>query len=469
MGKFDQQAGERASPSRRTGLGQAVSRQIVHADKVFATIAKPDPSVDDFVRRSWLRSLELKIDPASDAFPTILTNAELLDARGPLERLASASSDELDRLFAAVRHSSYTVLLCSNTGIVVDHRGERDDADRYRFWGSWLGAIWSEDLEGTNGVGTCIVEKRPITIHRAHHFRGRHTGLSCSSAPIFDQEDRLIAVLDVASIDPNLSEGSHSLAGALVAATARSIEERLFRETFRACWIVAMAPWNAKATGMLFAVDRDLRVVGAGRTARSFIQSSGIDLGAPTDVWSFFKKDHNLFRIDSAADRAVRVVPLEGDDELPALITPPERAASWHNLQAAVEHTRPRLELLTRFRPQDSESRRKGGLSSLSLKRVRSHIDAKIEDNIDLNSLAAAAGLSVHHFARAFKESEGITPHAFVMMRRIERAKLLLGDTEQSLAEVAVSCGFADQSHFARSFRRATGVTPGAFRVSRHT
>src|SRR5438132_2961280 len=101
--------------------------------------------------------------------------------------------------------------LCDDKGFAVDHRGNQIEADQFKQWGTWLGGVWSEEAEGTNGIGTCIAEERPVTIHQSQHFRARHISLSCSGAPIFDDDGKLAAVLDVSSIDPQLSERSHAL------------------------------------------------------------------------------------------------------------------------------------------------------------------------------------------------------------------------------------------------------------------
>ena len=84
--------------------------------------------------------------------------------------------------------------------------------------------------------------------------------------------------------------------------------------------------------------------------------------------------------------------------------------------------------------------------------------------NIEFESLAATAELSLYHFARTFKQSEGTTPHTFVLERRLARARELLARTDLSLSEVAFAVGFADQSHFTRRFRQMVGVSPGQFR-----
>ena len=73
------------------------------------------------------------------------------------------------------------------------------------------------------------------------------------------------------------------------------------------------------------------------------------------------------------------------------------------------------------------------------------------------------AGLSRYHFLRAFRRETGVTPHAYLTGRRIAAAKALLAG-DQPLSEVALACGFYDQSHFSRSFKGCTGLTPGQYR-----
>jgi len=89
-----------------------------------------------------------------------------------------------------------------------------------------------------------------------------------------------------------------------------------------------------------------------------------------------------------------------------------------------------------------------------------------LSQSIELAELAGIAGLSVFHFARQFKQSAGVTPHSFVVQKRVERAREMLGRTDLSLSEIAIATGFSDQSHFARHFRQMLGTTPGQFRWS---
>lgn len=110
---------------------------------------------------------------------------------------------------------------------------------------------------------------------------------------------------------------------------------------------------------------------------------------------------------------------------------------------------------------------RQTGLGPGKLRQVRERIEASLEEDFDLEDLASVVGLSPWHFARCFKAATGLGPAAYVMRLRVERAKQLLNWTSSSLVEIALACGFANQSHFTTAFKRHTGITPGAFRRGR--
>lgn len=108
----------------------------------------------------------------------------------------------------------------------------------------------------------------------------------------------------------------------------------------------------------------------------------------------------------------------------------------------------------------------RGGLTPNALKRVRDYVEANLEAKIELADLAALANLSRCHFAYAFKQSLGCTPHRYVMSRRLEKGRELLAQDQLPISEIALATGFADQSHFSRCFRAFFGLTPLAFRRS---
>ena len=122
--------------------------------------------------------------------------------------------------------------------------------------------------------------------------------------------------------------------------------------------------------------------------------------------------------------------------------------------------------LLDRYADGPYESRCLG-LSPHSLRRVRQFISGHLAEPLSVENLASVAGLSDSHFAHSFRASTGLPPHQFIRAMRIERAQQLLRETEQSIAAIAIDCGFKDASHFARVFKTTAGVSPKRFRFHR--
>ena len=322
-----------------------------HGEHVYSVAegAAAPPGMEE-VSSSWQRSVnKYGVDPLANRAPRILTPGELKDFRGPVDKLIFSAQEEIDQLYKVVRNAGYTVLFCDNSGVVVEHRGDDEQSSSFAFWGTWLGGVWSEDVEGTNGIGTCIVEERPVTVHRSQHFRSRHINLSCSGAPVFGIDGRLIAIVDVSAIDPELSERAHALTGALTTRSAGAIEERFFREHFRREWIIAVAPPEGGVPGMLLAIDDDQRIVGANQVARRSLLLDDRGLRAAVSLWTIFERDLNLFRRRDLADIFTELLLAGSNESRPALVTPPNHATSDPRRTAL--HTRPRLDSI-RYSPE---------------------------------------------------------------------------------------------------------------------
>ena len=137
---------------------------------------------------------------------------------------------------------------------------------------------------------------------------------------------------------------------------------------------------------------------------------------------------------------------------------PAERVAVSHSAQTVLAYL---ISRMTNRDPRAILSR--GGLPAFTLRRLHDFIVAHLDKPISIADMAACAGLSPYHFARAFKRSTGESPHAYVLRQRISLAKTILANG-QSLIEAATLCGFSSQSHFTARFRAQTGITPGQFR-----
>ena len=106
----------------------------------------------------------------------------------------------------------------------------------------------------------------------------------------------------------------------------------------------------------------------------------------------------------------------------------------------------------------------RGGLASWQKRAVTGYIEEHLAKQISLSKLAELARLSQHHFCRAFKQSFGIPPHQYQVLRRMEVAKSLLVNRTNSVTDIALSLGYAQPSSFSSSFRKTTGWTPTVYR-----
>ncbi|MBD2465703.1 helix-turn-helix transcriptional regulator [Oscillatoria sp. FACHB-1407] len=104
------------------------------------------------------------------------------------------------------------------------------------------------------------------------------------------------------------------------------------------------------------------------------------------------------------------------------------------------------------------------GLPQHKLNQVLEYIQVHLDQDIKLIDLADCVGMSQYYFCRLFKQSMGVSPHQFMLQQRIERAKQLLQQKDLTIADIALSCGFKNQSHFTTLFRKFIGSTPKAFR-----
>lgn len=185
-----------------------------------------EPNED--VRSSWMRSLaEHHLDPDSVIEPEVLTYPELVERRAPVEELSSLCLPEIDRLLARVMEHAEVVMLSDAQGVIVQYRSAAASIDKYSGLRVLPGSIWTEDRQGTTGVGLCLREKRPLSVVQDEHFASMLASVSCTVAPIFGSEGKLAGVLNVSSMQ-NTGRAVQSMIRELVTSSARRIENLYF-------------------------------------------------------------------------------------------------------------------------------------------------------------------------------------------------------------------------------------------------
>lgn len=283
-----------------------------HAATIESAIARDEAARHPLVA-SWQRSSILhELDPAKHRAPERLTDQELKETQERLGLLINTSETSLDQLYLAVGDVGCSVILADRNGVAIARRGAQQDDKTFNKWGLWTGAIWNEETEGTNGVGTCIVDERPLTIHKDQHFHAKNTSLSCTAAPIFDHEGNLMAVIDVSSCRADLTAGFSRLISVAVVDTARRIETDHFSAKFaNARILLASADSDQKPAqdnlrgAALIAVDNDDLVIGATRSARNIYGLSNADLANPQPLANLHGQDVDQAREYARAEHRI--------------------------------------------------------------------------------------------------------------------------------------------------------------------
>jgi transcriptional regulator of acetoin/glycerol metabolism len=259
------------------------------------------PAADASIARSWLRCLqEHQLDPAHSRQPTVLEHGRVLESCERLQQVLDIASAEMNNLHQQLCGSGHAVLLTDAHGIILNSITSGAERKTFERAGLWLGADWSEACEGTNGIGTCVVERQALTIHRDEHFRGRHTGLTCSASPVFDAQGELLAVLDVSSTRQDMSRQSQFHTMSLVNLSAKMIESCYFLRRFEGQWLLRFhlqAEYLGLFSEGLLAFDGEGRISAVNQSTMNLLGlTRSALLGQPVELFFDCRLDDLLGR-----------------------------------------------------------------------------------------------------------------------------------------------------------------------------
>ncbi len=232
------------------------------------------------IRKSWRRCAEdYGIATDSRLNTDILCAAELRQAREHMGVTMKIADPELDRLHGIVSTLDYNVLLTDPAGIVVARRGAPLFEKGCRRWHLWPGANWAESVAGTNGIGTCLVEGQPVTVHRDEHWCTGLRYLTCSAVPFYGPDGCVAGALDASSIRSDPSGRAALMMEAVLIDAARRLERRSFLEAFRNKTVLLLGDGNGISLPMI-ALDDTRIVVGATYAARSLLGIENTDVAS---------------------------------------------------------------------------------------------------------------------------------------------------------------------------------------------
>ena len=275
-----------------------------HAARVLKSLESKDFAAKSRLGASWRRSYEHHgIDPSNSVQKNRISQKELIFRKQSLEQLIFLAEPQLDELFGLICNSGCSVVLTDHNGLILDQRSSTADKDSFEEWGLCPGAIWSESEEGTNGIGTCLAEQRPVIIERDQHYLSKNIGMTCIGVPIHGANAELVGVLDVSSARLDHAKTTSSLIAATVKNAARHIETQNFRAHF-ATERVVLAGQNIADPSALVAINSDDCIIGATRTARKLFGwalDNNLQPIAATDIFNDNQCETGLRRGEKTA------------------------------------------------------------------------------------------------------------------------------------------------------------------------
>ena len=232
----------------------------------------PSGALPSVIAESWHLSLENGLDPFEGVGDYVLNEREFSNQTSQYSKLINYSRPELETLYDQIAGSNFVIALGSPDGVVLDTLA--DTQFGYSSAGKAVipASVWTEELRGTNALGTCLRTRKPVQVYGGEHYLRVHSDVSCISAPIFDGKGNLAGLLD-ASCRSTIRQ-QHT--AALVQMSAGNIENSLIRNSHDNCIIIQFHPRQEYLTTLsagLLVLDETFRVVAANRRGNAFISS----------------------------------------------------------------------------------------------------------------------------------------------------------------------------------------------------
>ena len=239
-------------------------REVIHSSPASRSASLKLPS---YLTDSWIRCFnEFKLDPTLPGELYVVERQELLARQEQLSFVLHAAKSEMATLYQQIARTGYAIMLTDCEGVLLNYFGDPGFTHAASKSGLIPGAFWSERFQGTNGMGTCLREQRPMMIHQGDHYLFRNTGLTCAAAPILDWRGKILAVLDASGESHRAP--IHVLD--LVKMSVQEIENQIFVNEYRdrRLFVFHTRPeFVSTLSKGILAIDANGRVLAASRNA----------------------------------------------------------------------------------------------------------------------------------------------------------------------------------------------------------
>ncbi|WP_198292800.1 sigma-54-dependent Fis family transcriptional regulator [Mesorhizobium sp. STM 4661] len=212
-----------------------------------------------------------------------MSDREVVQLCEPFDQSLETIKNELEFVQSTLRGSNFCASFSNMAGIILRYRGDPQNDEDLKL--ERPGTIWAEGAVGTNGVGTCIIERRPVMVLGRHHYFRAYSSISCIAAPVTSADAEMIGVLNVATGDPRITSDTFALAADLTMNTAERLSNQLFLNHFPGSSILKI---RGDGPTVLLALDDEQRIVGANKQARHIFGSIAERLNRAT-LWELFQ------------------------------------------------------------------------------------------------------------------------------------------------------------------------------------
>ncbi|WP_299199463.1 sigma-54-dependent Fis family transcriptional regulator [uncultured Amphritea sp.] len=223
-------------------------------------IGSPGQSdTDKYIQSSWQRCRDqYKISPDSNIELVSFSESEVRQRREPMEKLLSDSEEVFDKIRTVSKQSGYAVLITNTEGVVVKSYADSNISHDLEQKGLRQGTLWSEKIVGTNGLGTCLTECRPVTVFAEEHYGFNLHNFSCSAAPLISPDGTPFGALDISTYASG-NRLYQALALNLVCETADEIEAIVFKNAYAHQRVISLSfsPFRPLTSALIAVNDGD--------------------------------------------------------------------------------------------------------------------------------------------------------------------------------------------------------------------